>query len=170
MWGCIIIWKYVVKRLLQLVLILFGITLLSFALMQTASGDTVDAVSYTHLDVYKRQTQAAQSMASKTKDIPILVTAVTDPADSGLVESNEVPGGNVTGTSDLTPVSYTHLDVYKRQSLLLVSSLIIMVTTNSTWTGGGDFLDNIISCAIAFAVNFIVVIPLGVLYLSLIHI
>ncbi|MEE0251763.1 MAG: ABC transporter substrate-binding protein, partial [Acutalibacteraceae bacterium] len=44
------------------------------------------------------------SMASKTKDIPILVTAVTDPADSGLVESNEVPGGNVTGTSDLTPV------------------------------------------------------------------
>ncbi|MFR1214379.1 MAG: hypothetical protein ACLSCV_06350 [Acutalibacteraceae bacterium] len=31
MWGCIIIWKYVVKRLLQLVLILFGITLLSFA-------------------------------------------------------------------------------------------------------------------------------------------
>ncbi len=49
-------------------------------------------------------TQAAQSMASKTKDIPILVTAVTDPADSGLVESNEVPGGNVTGTSDLTPV------------------------------------------------------------------
>ena len=49
-------------------------------------------------------TQAAQAMASKTKDIPILVTAVTDPADSGLVKSNEVPGGNVTGTSDLTPV------------------------------------------------------------------
>ena len=49
-------------------------------------------------------------------------------------------------------------------SLLLVSSLIIMVTTNSTWTGGGDFLDNIISCAIAFAVNFIAVIPLGLLY------
>lgn len=49
-------------------------------------------------------TQAAQAMASKTKDTPILVTAVTDPADSGLVESNEAPGGNVTGTSDLTPV------------------------------------------------------------------
>ena len=30
--------------------------------------------------------------------------AVTDPAASGLVESNEVPGGNVSGTSDLTPV------------------------------------------------------------------
>lgn len=32
------------KRLLQLIPILFGITLLSYALMQTASGDTVDAL------------------------------------------------------------------------------------------------------------------------------
>ena len=49
-------------------------------------------------------TPAAQAVAGATSDIPILVTAVTDPADSGLVESNEVPGGNVSGTSDLTPV------------------------------------------------------------------
>ncbi|MBP3887258.1 MAG: ABC transporter substrate-binding protein [Cellulosilyticum sp.] len=49
-------------------------------------------------------TPAAQAVANTTKDIPILVTAVTDPADSKLVVSNEVPGGNVTGTSDLTPV------------------------------------------------------------------
>ncbi len=49
-------------------------------------------------------------------------------------------------------------------SLLLVSSLIIMITVNSTWTGGGDFLDGVISCAIAFAANFIAVIPLGLLY------
>lgn len=49
-------------------------------------------------------TPAAQAMASKTKDIPILVTAVTNPADSKLVQSNEAPGGNITGTSDLTPV------------------------------------------------------------------
>lgn len=39
-----------------------------------------------------------------TKDIPILITAVTDPADSKLVADNNAPGGNVTGTSDLTPV------------------------------------------------------------------
>ena len=57
MWGCIIIWKYVVKRLLQLVLILFGITLLSFALMQTASGDTVDAI----------QQQMGTSMSEEAK-------------------------------------------------------------------------------------------------------
>lgn len=49
-------------------------------------------------------TQAGQAVAGKTSDIPILVTAVTDPASSGLVDTNEVPGGNVTGTSDLTPV------------------------------------------------------------------
>ena len=49
-------------------------------------------------------TPAAQAVANTTKDIPILVTAITDPADSKLVASNEVPGGNVSGTSDLTPV------------------------------------------------------------------
>lgn len=49
-------------------------------------------------------TQSAQAAANATKDIPILVTAVTDPADAKLVRSNDKPGGNVTGTSDLTPV------------------------------------------------------------------
>jgi len=49
-------------------------------------------------------TPSAQAVANATRDIPILVTAVTDPAGSDLVESNEAPGGNVTGTSDLTPV------------------------------------------------------------------
>ncbi len=50
-------------------------------------------------------TPAAQSVAGKTTEIPILVTAVTDPASSGLVNSNEEPGTNVSGTSDLTPVA-----------------------------------------------------------------
>ena len=50
-------------------------------------------------------TPAAQACAAQTSDIPILITAVTDPASSGLVASNEAPGGNVTGTSDLTPVA-----------------------------------------------------------------
>lgn len=49
-------------------------------------------------------TPAAQAMANATQDIPILVTAVTDPADAKLVASNEAPGGNVTGTSDMNPV------------------------------------------------------------------
>lgn len=50
-------------------------------------------------------TPAAQACANATTTIPILVTAVTDPAQAALVDSNEAPGGNVTGTSDLTPVA-----------------------------------------------------------------
>ncbi len=49
-------------------------------------------------------TPAAQAVANLTKDIPVLVTAVTDPASAKLVVSNEKPETNVTGTSDLTPV------------------------------------------------------------------
>lgn len=50
-------------------------------------------------------TPAAQAVAGATKDIPIVGTAITDYAASGLVQDNDKPGGNVTGTSDLTPVS-----------------------------------------------------------------
>lgn len=50
-------------------------------------------------------TGAAQSMASKTTEIPILFTAVTDPVDAGLVDSNEVPGGNISGTNDMSPIA-----------------------------------------------------------------
>lgn len=49
-------------------------------------------------------TPAVQALAGATEDIPIVLTAVTDPADAKLVASNEKPGGNITGTSDLTPV------------------------------------------------------------------
>ena len=53
--------------------------------------------------IFAIATPAAQSVANKTETTPILVTAVTDPKTAGLVESNEKPGTNVTGTSDLTP-------------------------------------------------------------------
>ena len=49
-------------------------------------------------------TPAAQAVAGATTEIPIVGTAITDFAASGLVASNDAPGGNVTGTSDLTPV------------------------------------------------------------------
>lgn len=54
--------------------------------------------------IFAIATPAAQAVAGVTSDIPILVSAVTDPAESGLVESNDRPGNNVSGTSDLTPV------------------------------------------------------------------
>lgn len=53
--------------------------------------------------IFAIATPAAQAVANRTDSIPILVTAVTDPKTAGLVESNEKPGTNVTGTSDLTP-------------------------------------------------------------------
>ncbi|MBE6866408.1 MAG: ABC transporter substrate-binding protein [Ruminococcaceae bacterium] len=49
-------------------------------------------------------TGAAQTVAGKTSDIPILITAVTDPVDAGLVNSMENPGTNVSGTSDASPM------------------------------------------------------------------
>ena len=54
--------------------------------------------------IYAIATPAAQAVAGVTSEIPIVLSAVTDPAESGLVASNDAPGGNVTGTSDLTPV------------------------------------------------------------------
>jgi putative ABC transport system substrate-binding protein len=58
-------------------------------------------------------TPSAQACANATKDIPILITAVTDPAGSKLVASNEAPGGNVSGTSDMTPVK-TQIELIKK--------------------------------------------------------
>ena len=49
-------------------------------------------------------TPAAQSVAAETQEIPILATAITDYPEAGLVESNEVPNVNLSGTSDRTPV------------------------------------------------------------------
>ncbi len=58
-------------------------------------------------------TPAAQAVAGVTEEIPVLLTAVTDPAESGLVNDNEKPGVNVSGTSDLTPVK-EQIDLLKQ--------------------------------------------------------
>lgn len=50
-------------------------------------------------------TPTAQAVANVITDIPILITAVTDPVAAGLVESMELPNTNVSGTTDLTPVA-----------------------------------------------------------------
>lgn len=52
-------------------------------------------------------TPSAQAAISETDSIPILFTACTDPVGSGLVESMEKPGKNVTGTSDYVPIDKT---------------------------------------------------------------
>lgn len=79
---------------------------------QVASGEQANCLSIAESMVNDKKdlifciaTPAAQAAVSKTTDIPILVSAVTDPAGSGLVASNDEPGNNVSGTSDLTPVA-----------------------------------------------------------------
>jgi len=49
-------------------------------------------------------TPVAQAVANLIKDTPILITAVTDPVDAGLVEDADRPGTNVTGTNDMQPM------------------------------------------------------------------
>jgi putative ABC transport system substrate-binding protein len=60
-------------------------------------------------------TPSAQAAAGQTADIPILITAVTDPVVAKLVDSNEHPGKNVTGTTDMTPVKQ-QLELLKKLS------------------------------------------------------
>ena len=50
-------------------------------------------------------TPAVQAAKEATADIPIIGTSVTDYAASNLVDSNEKPGGNVTGASDMNAVT-----------------------------------------------------------------
>lgn len=46
---------------------------------------------------------ASEAAAEITTEVPIVFGAVNSPDEVGLVESNEVPGGNVTGVSSYTP-------------------------------------------------------------------
>lgn len=79
---------------------------------QNANGEQVTALTiaqqFTAQDldlVLANATPAAQAMAQNIADIPVLFTSVTDPVEAQLVESLESPGGNVTGTSDKTPLA-----------------------------------------------------------------
>ncbi|WP_170932717.1 ABC transporter substrate-binding protein [Desulfosporosinus sp. FKB] len=49
-------------------------------------------------------TPSAQAIAAASSTIPILITAVTDPVAAKLVNSNEKPGTNITGTTDMNPL------------------------------------------------------------------
>lgn len=72
---------------------------------QSAQGDfgTAQTIAKSYVDDKKDlilaiATPSAQAAYNSTKEIPILITAVTDPESAGLT------GDNITGTSDMTPV------------------------------------------------------------------
>ncbi|MCC8015398.1 MAG: ABC transporter substrate-binding protein [Eubacterium sp.] len=54
--------------------------------------------------IFAVATNAAQAAAGKTTTIPIIGTAITSYTEASLVDTDEVPGGNVTGTTDMNPV------------------------------------------------------------------
>ena len=78
---------------------------------QNASGEQsacitiAEKFSNDNLDLcYAIATPAAQSLLSYINTVPIVASAVTDPAASKLCNDNKKPGGNLTAASDLTPV------------------------------------------------------------------
>ncbi|MGL5515095.1 MAG: ABC transporter substrate-binding protein [Sporomusa sp.] len=80
--------------------------------MQNAQGDTSNLSTISDRFVSNDvdlilaiATPAAQAIAGKTTDIPIVATAVTSYEESGLVSDETKPGGNLTGTSDMNPVA-----------------------------------------------------------------
>ena len=78
---------------------------------QNASGDSSTCVTVADKFVndgkdliYTIATPAAQAVAGATSDIPVVGSAITDYVEAGLVNSNDAPGGNVTGSSDMNPI------------------------------------------------------------------
>ncbi len=75
-------------------------------------------------------TPAAQAIAGKTTEIPIMGTAITDYETARLVDSNDVPGGNVSGTTDMNPI--------KEQIDLLVKLVPEAKTVGVLYTSSED--------------------------------
>lgn len=75
-------------------------------------------------------TPAAQAIAGKTTEIPVLGTAITDYEAARLVTSNEAPGGNVSGTTDMNPI--------KEQIDLLVKLVPTAKTVGVLYTSSED--------------------------------
>lgn len=67
-------------------------------LAQKYNNDEIDLI-------YAIATPVAQGAKNAITDKPIIFSAVTDPVGAGLVDSIEVPGGNVTGVSDYVNAS-----------------------------------------------------------------
>ena len=55
--------------------------------------------------IYAIATPAAQALNAVNETVPVVGCAITDFAASGLCDSNQKPGGLITGASDMTPVA-----------------------------------------------------------------
>lgn len=78
--------------------------------LKNAAGDQVTlsniASSFAGKDlVVAVATPTAITLAQALPDTPLFFAGVTDPVGAGLVDSLEAPGGNITGTSDMPPIT-----------------------------------------------------------------
>jgi putative ABC transport system substrate-binding protein len=87
---------------------------------QNAQGEPATAQTIAQNFVSKKKdmilaiaTPSAQASYNATKNIPILITAVTDPVKAGIVKSLDKPETNVTGTSDNIPIE-TQFELLKK--------------------------------------------------------
>lgn len=78
---------------------------------QNAQADQSNLANIAHRFISNRvdlvcaiATPVAQTFANATDEIPVVGTAITDYVVAKLAKSNEKPGGNVTGTTDMNPV------------------------------------------------------------------
>ncbi|HLR21101.1 MAG TPA: ABC transporter substrate-binding protein [Tissierellaceae bacterium] len=70
----------------------------STTIAQKFAEDKVDLI-------FAIATPAAQSTKQASNNIPILFSGVTDPVNAKLVDSIDTPEGNITGTSDESPMN-----------------------------------------------------------------
>lgn len=80
--------------------------------------------------IFAIATVSAQAAKQATNEIPILFSAVTDPVHSQLVDSLENVGGNITGTSDATPID-KQLALFKKLDNNIKKVAIIYNTSES---------------------------------------
>ena len=80
--------------------------------VQNAQGEQTNCTTIVNQFVSSRvdlimanATNAVKAAREATSDIPVVGTSVTDYVSSGLIASNEAPGANVTGASDMNPVT-----------------------------------------------------------------
>ncbi|MGL5440084.1 MAG: ABC transporter substrate-binding protein [Filifactoraceae bacterium] len=87
---------------------------------KNAQGDIANASSISSKFVADKvdmilgiATISAQAAKQSTTEIPVLFSAVTDPISAGLVDNLDSPNGNVTGTTDQTPIK-EQLELFKQ--------------------------------------------------------
>ena len=87
----------------------------------------IGPVSYTHLDVYKRQTLVSGIHAVKQDSFPLRLIIGQNALDVAKARLMDIP---CAMGFQIVPVSYTHLDVYKRQVLNMTVEEAVVFFSN----------------------------------------